>query len=309
MDALFKKFGWIFTLMFLSLASYLLAGTVNNFVGQRFWTVPQPGQVAPETDSAKAAKPKKDISSIINRNVFNTPISGDSEDGAGANEPDIIEPDLTQIDMSRTNLRAELVATIVSSNPYQSIAVINDQAARETEVYSIGDMLMNEATIIGIQRLQVILERSDGRKEYLNLEKEGKGGSAARTYQAKPKVQQVANTGGKGVKQVGENEYIIAKSEIENTLGDLSKVATQARIVPSFKNGKPVGFKLFSIRPKSIYAKIGIQNGDVINKINGYELNSPDKALEVYQRLKDSKTISIELERRGTKRNFKYQVR
>ena len=66
---------------------------------------------------------------------------------------------------------------------------------------------------------------------------------------------------------------------------------------------------MFSIRPKSIYAKIGIQNGDVINKINGYELNSPDKALEVYQRLKDSKTISIELERRGTKRNFKYQVR
>jgi histidinol-phosphate aminotransferase len=33
--------------------------------------------------------------------------------------------------------------------------------------------------------------------------------------------------------------------------------------------GKPVGFKLFSIKPGSLYSKIGLQNGDVINRIRG----------------------------------------
>ena len=46
-----------------------------------------------------------------------------------------------------------------------------------------------------------------------------------------------------------------------------------------------------------MYAKIGIQNGDVIRRINGYEMNTPDKALEIYQKLRDASRI--EIERRG----------
>jgi uncharacterized 2Fe-2S/4Fe-4S cluster protein (DUF4445 family) len=38
---------------------------------------------------------------------------------------------------------------------------------------------------------------------------------------------------------------------------------------------------------------------DVISRINGLEINSPDKALEMYGRLKDAGSLDIELERRG----------
>ena len=82
-----------------------------------------------------------------------------------------------------------------------------------------------------------------------------------------------------------------------------------ARIVPSFKNGKPNGFKLFSIKPGSIYSKIGMQNGDVIQRINGYEMNSPDKALEIYQKLKDASSINIDMLRRGQSRSVSYNIR
>ena len=84
---------------------------------------------------------------------------------------------------------------------------------------------------------------------------------------------------------------MLAKSTVNAALTDLSQLATQARIVPSFKNGVANGFKLFSIVPDSLYAKIGIQNGDVIRRINGYEMNSPDKALEIYQKLRDAKVV------------------
>src|SRR5438093_1351258 len=114
--------------------------------------------------------------------------------------------------------------------------------------------------------------------------------------------------GGEGVRQLSENQYVVARSEINNALTNLSDLATKARIVPSFKNGVANGFKLFSIVPDSLYAKIGVQNGDVIRRINGYEMNSPDKALEIYQKLRDANRIEIELERRGETLRKSYSI-
>jgi general secretion pathway protein C len=114
---------------------------------------------------------------------------------------------------------------------------------------------------------------------------------------------------GAGVKQLSENDYEIPKEEIAKTLSNLNDVAMQARIVPAFKDGVAQGFKLFSIRPDSIYTKIGIQNGDVIKRINGLDMNSPEKALEIYSKLKDSARIDIEVERNGAAVRKTYNVR
>ena len=102
-----------------------------------------------------------------------------------------------------------------------------------------------------------------------------------------------------GVRAVGQNKYEIDRNVIDSTLSNLNTIATQARIVPSFKNGAANGFKLFSIQPGSLYSSIGIENGDVIQRVNGYEINSPEKALELYQKLRESRHVTIELEREG----------
>ena len=79
-----------------------------------------------------------------------------------------------------------------------------------------------------------------------------------------------------------------------------------------FKTFAPFAFRyfreLFSIQPGSLYASIGIENGDVIQRINGYEINSPDKALEMYQRLRESSHVTIELERAGQVVRKEYNV-
>ena len=108
---------------------------------------------------------------------------------------------------------------------------------------------------------------------------------------------------------LSENEYEVPRAEIDKTLANLNDVAMQARIVPAFKDGQAQGFKLFSIRPDSIYSKIGVQNGDVIKRINGFDLNSPEKALEVYSKLKEASRIDIEIERNGAPIRKTYNVR
>ena len=73
--------------------------------------------------------------------------------------------------------------------------------------------------------------------------------------------------------------------------------------------GQANGFKLFQIQPGSLYSSIGIENGDVITRINGYEVNSPDKALEVYQKLRESPHVTIELERGGQPIKKDYNIK
>jgi hypothetical protein len=87
--------------------------------------------------------------------------------------------------------------------------------------------------------------------------------------------------------------------EVDNALVNLSGVTTQARIVPSFEDGRLVGFKLYSIKPGSIYAKVGLENGDVIQRINGHQVSTPDKALELYHYLEGARSVSIDFLRRG----------
>jgi general secretion pathway protein C len=112
-----------------------------------------------------------------------------------------------------------------------------------------------------------------------------------------------------GVKKVGENSYEIDRGLVDKVLANPMSVARGARIVPSVKNGKANGFKLYAIRPNSVYAKIGLRNGDTLHSINGFELSSPDKALEVYTKVKEASNLSVSVTRRGKPLNLDYSIR
>ncbi|MBA3542758.1 MAG: general secretion pathway protein GspC, partial [Deltaproteobacteria bacterium] len=112
-----------------------------------------------------------------------------------------------------------------------------------------------------------------------------------------------------GIKKIDDNNYEIDKSLVEKILANPMAVAKGARVVPSMKNGKPDGFKLYAIRPTSVYSKIGLTNGDTLQSINGFELTSADKALEVYTKLREASALEVEITRRGKPFTIKYNIR
>lgn len=111
-----------------------------------------------------------------------------------------------------------------------------------------------------------------------------------------------------GITKTGDYTYKLEQKAVDDWLANLNCLATQARIVPYFKDGKPMGFKLFAIRPNSLYSKLGIKNGDVILKINGIELTSPDRALQIYQGLKGAQKMTVDILRRGQPKTLKYEI-
>ncbi len=97
-----------------------------------------------------------------------------------------------------------------------------------------------------------------------------------------------------GITSTGNGEYSITRALAEEFLDHPG-----ARIVPSIKNGAPNGFKLYAIRPGSFYARIGFMNGDTILTVNGYTLDSVDKALEVFTKVREASRLELEITRRG----------
>jgi len=181
---------------------------------------------------------------------------------------------------------------------------------RSIERPSPCNRLLDTATITSIETTRVIfINEQTQQKEFIAFGAEHKGGHPV-VASARPRKKSRGKGGptGKGIHKTGANSYDIEQSEIDATLSNLNTIATQARIVPSFKDGQANGFKLFSIRPGSLYSKIGIKNGDVISRINGYEITSPDKALEIYSKLKDAKQITVDLNRRGKPQTLDYSI-
>lgn len=110
------------------------------------------------------------------------------------------------------------------------------------------------------------------------------------------------------IRQVDDTHWAISRKKMEPVGGDVSSLMMHARIVPHMKDGKATGFKLYAIRPRSLYARLGFMNGDVVAKINDQEIGSPERALELYQKLRDAKTFTVDIIRRGEPRKHIYQI-
>lgn len=103
----------------------------------------------------------------------------------------------------------------------------------------------------------------------------------------------------KGIRRLDGTHYEITAAALDTITANPMVVAKGARVVPSVKDGKPWGVKLYAVRPSSIWAKLGFTNGDTILSINGVSLDSADKALDVYAKVREAKNLDVAGMRRG----------
>jgi general secretion pathway protein C len=303
MELLLRKGFWAVDFAFLFVAAYLCARTVNAFLGAKL--TPAPDVSAPLGLTIRPGQSKTSLSpeAVAKLTGLELPKAPDTTGGqAAADAPEILDYDLQE--PVKTGLRVRLLGTILANRSEWSLASVEDVIHHAITVCMVGDRIQS-AEVTHIERLRVII-KNNGRKEYIDVEP-GTGEVAASVAPgaALPSPRAL----GAGIRALSEETYEVPRDELNRALGSMNHLTLQARIAPAFKDGVAIGFKLFSIRRDSFYSKIGIQNGDIIRRINGYDINSPDKALEVYAKLKESNRIEIEIERKGSSVRRTYLVR
>jgi general secretion pathway protein C len=82
------------------------------------------------------------------------------------------------------------------------------------------------------------------------------------------------------------------------------------RIVQDKEGDHVMGVKIFGIKSGSVLSMLGIQNGDRLETLNGFEMSNPEKMLEVYARLRTgADKLQLHLTRAGKPINVDYTVR
>ncbi|MBI5497792.1 MAG: hypothetical protein HY904_22485 [Deltaproteobacteria bacterium] len=174
-----------------------------------------------------------------------------------------------------------------------------------------------------IRRFRVRLEHvASGEMQDLDLYGDGKPVVALAMPPPAGPAAPAGDTKGKGsaiskmmdnVKQLGPNHWEAPAGMREEVLGRLSEVAMEGRWLPYFENGKITGFKLAQTVPNSAFDKIGLKSGDVIKSVNGYDISSPDKMLDVFTKLRDARDINVDVQRgdasqKGAKSSLRYTI-
>ncbi len=234
---------------------------------------------------------------IKDRNLFNSEGKFPEEKAAGEGGGSLARFDMNAPCVT-TSLQIELLGTIYLGDPMKSLATVRDKTYSEADIYRVGDPIYgNETAIVAAVERQKIIINNNGVKECIDLDKgvpgmanDGFPGGIAGDFGTLP-----MNSAG------GGSEITVEASYVEGELGPgFGKIVDAARLVPNTIDGGINGFKIFAIKGGTLFARVGLQNGDVITQVNDTSMRQPEQGFALYQAFQDEKVVRIQLLRGGT---------
>ncbi len=271
-----KRTYTIILVALLTLSAYFLADTVDAVIGRSLDAAPR--FTTPLESAKPVIEPRRelsDYSSILDRGLFG--------EGKGSSA--------TPASAEIVNYR--LIGTIEGDT--FAGAVLEDTTGQA--FYRIHQKLSDGSQIVKVMRDRVTMRRADGSTAELQIVDDMKIVNVA----SRPPAA--------GVRKLSEGKFAVDQREVAASTENMNQLLTQARALPYIEQGKTTGFRISEIVPGSLYEKIGLQNGDVIQKINSQDVDDPGKFFQLYQGLKDERNISIDLMRSGQRQSLTYEIR
>ena len=185
-------------------------------------------------------------------------------------------------------------------------AVIEDPATREQRLQRVGDDI-GGARLTAIAWDRVTLRDAEGEHTLLLTTEPAAGDGERRT--AVPPGGMPPDAPDVPIRQTGPDSYIVDRGALTGAVDNTSGLLTQLRAVPEVSEGRPIGFRLFQINPQSVFARLGIRNGDVVQRVNGGTLADPASLLGFLQRLQNEPRVALDIVRGGQPHTLVYDLR
>ncbi len=302
MQDLIKRYFWVLGGAVVMVCSVFAAKATSHILEAKFLGDSEHApRVIPVMQAPVAVKQtrSKDGSALVTRDIFCSECT-----------PAVTVASTNPNDIQNTTLPLVLLATNVAPKPEDSYATIVNTENQRQGSFGVGDPIPGATGKLKEIHYKYVDFENGGHIERL-VPAGQQAPVAAPVAAAAPEGDgdelQAANDS--GIKKIDDSTYEIDKGLVEKILANPMGVAKGARVVPAVVNGKPAGFKLYAIRPSSVYAKLGLTNGDTLSAINGMELTTADKALEVYTKLREATSLEVEIQRRGKPMTLKYTIR
>jgi general secretion pathway protein C len=328
-DAIFKRYFAVAVCLLIGVAAYFQASGMGALVASSVALDPSalPAPLLPPRAVAAATSQDHSTSAdaILTRNPFDS-VTGPL-DGKQIELPSM---EMAKDDVNRNPYAdaecdfAKALFIVASEDPKWSFAALAGSDGKAVlhrkgddvsghEIYFIGDLSTAEQRrdpdIAPFQVWdRVWLTSNTGARCQIRV-----GGKApvkvAAKEPVKPKGGGVPKDIADKIHKISDTEFNIERSVVDGILENQAELMKSARIVPEKEGDKVVGIRLFGIKPDSLLGTLGIENGDRLSSINGYEMSDPQKALEAYTKLRTADHLTIAVNRHGAPVNVDYNIK
>jgi len=280
------------------LSLYLIA-----FMAQLTWhLLPSPTNAAlqpPINTSAqqdmRVVDSKSNIDRLLSLNLFGDP----------AAQPEPVQETVTEAPETRLNL---LLAGVVSSpDPQVGAAVIEYRNTQNT--YGIGDKIEGtQVTLDEIYSDRVIIKNRTAREtlmlDGIDFEEANRLRERNRPVEVQGPQQAVEAAPTLSRQQIAEN----LRAAQQKLSQEPANFADFIRLSPHAENGTPVGYKLSPGKDPTLFREVGLQDGDVVTELNGYDLTNIQQALEALSLLNDAQSLDLEIIRRDETLSLSFDI-
>ena len=118
-----------------------------------------------------------------------------------------------------------------------------------------------------------------------------------------------SDTGSTGIVRVDPGTWRVSREIILENFANVGSLSSQATVTPYMVRGQQQGFRLMQLKAGSVLQQIGLQNGDVLQKVNGLDIHSPQEALQAYQQLQTEATVRLNILRNNRQTTLTYELR
>jgi general secretion pathway protein C len=267
-------------LLLIAVVAYFQARGAGQLIGMALMSHPERKSMLPEHDGngSTATPTTKSGQVIVDRNPFDSvtgPLPG--KHGAVHREPSVDASDPLAWPLCEG---VQVLIVTESSDPWWSLATLQASDEPRARLRRVGDGIAGkQVAFIGFnprhQLPSVWLQSSGNFCQSLMFQK------AAPSLVAEPVPVPVTT---------------LAAADIPR---HQASIISQVRVVPEQRDGKVIGLRLFGIRPGSVLGTLGLRNGDRLESINGFEIASPEKALQAYAQLRTASHLRVQLHRVG----------
>lgn len=192
-----------------------------------------------------------------------------------------------------------LLGTVVGSFR-ETFALVRHTTRQEERVFRLGDQVFDAGRLVDVSKEQAFIVINNKKVELLTPMTP----PVAAPAQAHP-----AGTQAAAVANQGNGNFVIDQRALNASLDNPAQAMTDARLLPSQKDGKVEGFRATEVKPNGVFAMIGIKNGDILQRLNDFPMDAPDKALQSFIALKGQNRLKLDLIRDGQPVTFNYDIR
>lgn len=328
MEGIFKQYAWLLNVVFVLCLAYFVAKIVNVYVASLLEISRSIAVVTKEekVELASAVGSMSDYEGIAQRNIFDAseepgPAPCEPEDPRPECQPqgDSEPPPIPTGEAVKTALKIKVLSIMMvgdGTDARSSSSIDNGKGTPGVFVVNDEKVTFLPGTVLKRIKPRRIEFINQGRLEYAELEALlGSSIFVSPEKLAKVGVEKgpaTAATGGvptgQEINQTGEGKFVINQAEIDAALSTLDRLYTEIRAVPNFEGGQVKGMKILSIKPGSLFAKLGLMRGDVLDQINGSKIDIKE-GFKLFTQLKEQKQFRLDLIRNGKTQSFEYEVR